>query len=531
MPESKPKYRAVILTALAAEYKAARDQLALATVHERVHNRGTIYEVGLFMGAKADWEVCLVEVGAGNAAASFEAERAISAFKPAVVLFVGIAGGLKDVSIGDIVFATKIYGYESGKDAAQFQFRPSVGESTYALEQRARAEARKLDWVARLKQLSPNLAPKVFVGPLAAGEKVVASTRSRTFEFLKKHYGDSLAVEMEGRGFLNVIHANRQVEAGVVRGISDLIDDKTAVELRGTQEMAAAHAAAFAFQILDQFDIAADIPEGVEESSQVRYVVLISGQFKEQDVSFAKAAFELLKVRAKDPSMILEKVTAGSIAIHIAGMLSGFQRLVIDFRSGDLTNVVGKKILNIKFGSIVASSEGREEIRTRNVTYKVAELERENLKNIYPRLKVAATMLLKREGQRWVDMSAEDLVSEALVRYLNGSRVRPADLDLLTFLIGIMRSIKSSYVQRHVLDARHFGQRVDDFTEADFVIDTLAQPETEVSAVETMSLVRLKAIRLNSQSLISRLKEKLQVRKLPSHWGCRSPRLNPRGDP
>lgn len=109
-------------------------------------------------------------------------------------------------------------------------------------------------------------------------------------------------------------------------------------------------------------------------------------------------------------------------------------------------------------------------------------------------------MLLKREGQRWVDMSAEDLVSEALVRYLNGSRVRPADLDLLTFLIGIMRSIKSSYVQRHVLDARHFGQRVDDFTEADFVIDTLAQPETEVSAVETMSLVR-SALKSNSVEL------------------------------
>ena len=56
---------------------------------------------------------------------------------------------------------------------------------------------------------------------------------------------------MEGRGFLSVAHANSPLEALVVRGISNLVDDKNKTEEEeNSQEIAARHASAFAFEIL-----------------------------------------------------------------------------------------------------------------------------------------------------------------------------------------------------------------------------------------------------------------------------------------
>lgn len=257
------QHRAVVVTALSLECSAVCEHLT--SRRQVTHHLGTVYEHGLFTSENGhEWDVLVVECGAGNVTAAAEVERSFSFFEPEIALFVGIAGGLKDVRIGDVVVGTKIYAYESGKEKEAFETRPEVHVPSYRLAQRAKAEIRSGRWVKRIRAEMPSGPPKAFAGPIASGEKVIASSVSASRSLLKDRYGDALAVEMEGYGFLRGVYLNSQVAALVVRGISDLVEGKEASDAEGSQERAAEAASAFAFEMLAHFE-----PEGGPRNDQV----------------------------------------------------------------------------------------------------------------------------------------------------------------------------------------------------------------------------------------------------------------------
>lgn len=242
MPE-RPTQTVVIVTALDVETRAVLP--LLGNWNEEVV-QGTVFYIGTFEG----WNVAVVEVGPGNIRVAAIADRAIGHFKADVALFVGVAGGVKNVELGDVVVASKVYGYEGGKDTATgFDERPELQHSAHSLEQRARAMAKRTKWHDRLDPALDAGTPNLFVGPVAAGEKAVASTRSATAKFLRKHYGDTLAVEMEGKGFLEAVHIN-SILGTVIRGISDNLSGKSVADEAGWQKNAADAASAVAFEML-----------------------------------------------------------------------------------------------------------------------------------------------------------------------------------------------------------------------------------------------------------------------------------------
>jgi 5'-methylthioadenosine/S-adenosylhomocysteine nucleosidase len=253
---SKPKIPncpcAVIMTAIPLEFQAA-----IRHVHsskEVQHKSGTLYHEGIFTGKENTWRVGVALTGMGNISAGISTERAITQFDPDVMIFVGIAGGIKDVKPGDIVIAEKSYDYESGKVGSKTVFyRPHIGLSSSAIYQRAFKESLNDDWRLRIVTPRATLSPKVILKPIVTGEKVITSTDSELFTDIRVHFNDAIAVEMESGGFLTAAHMNDGIQALIVRGISDLIDNKTELDQQGYQEIAADHASAFAFEVLSKF--------------------------------------------------------------------------------------------------------------------------------------------------------------------------------------------------------------------------------------------------------------------------------------
>ncbi|TVQ25105.1 MAG: nucleoside phosphorylase [Leptolyngbya sp. DLM2.Bin15] len=295
----QPPLKAVILTALPVEFQEVRK---FVTDSKRVKHRfGNVYEQGTFTAGGQEWQVGIVETGTGDSKSALQTERAVSLFDPDVVIFVGVAGGIKDVAIGDVVASTKVYGYEFGKAEEEFKPRPEIGLSGFSLVEEAKAEARSENpaWLKRLTSVA-EVAPRLRVGPIAVGEKVVASKESSVYKFLRQNYSDALAVEMEGYGFLEAVNAREKpLPAIVIRGISDLIDNKNddvhqePEAIR--QQKASHHASALAFQLLatysdPDFGITGGrlIPPRVE----ARFWDGLFACFEESDLAFLKVALE-----------------------------------------------------------------------------------------------------------------------------------------------------------------------------------------------------------------------------------------------
>lgn len=247
----------LILTALEVERIAIEHHLQ--EIEQIAHpSTGTDYTKGIYICNGKNLEVIVARTDQTNINAAIETERAIAHFNPEYVFFAGVGGGLKDVKVGDIVIGRDVYGYERGKAVGNnFKPRPQFGASTYELERLAGQYAKSEAWIQSTKKLlNPEFAPMIstYTGTIASGEKVDASINSDLHQFLKQNASHALAIEMEGLGFLEVCRMRPMVKTLLLRGISDLVDDKGQMDGKGSQPYASTNVSAFLFGLLEQLD-------------------------------------------------------------------------------------------------------------------------------------------------------------------------------------------------------------------------------------------------------------------------------------
>jgi nucleoside phosphorylase len=247
----------VIETALVLEQEAVVRKLE--SVEDYTHpNTKTIYKIGYFNSKGNRLKVIAGRTNQTNINAGIETERIIQHFSPTYLFFVGVAGGLKDVGIGDIVIGADVFGFERGKAKEEFLSRPQFGFSSYELEQSATAYSTSKEWVLKSKEILNNKFHdeiSTFSGTIASGEKVVGSTKSIIHGYLKQNCSHALAVEMEGLGFLEACRPYPLIKTLLLRGISDLVDGKEDADSEGSQPYAVNNAVEFLFGLIDFLDV------------------------------------------------------------------------------------------------------------------------------------------------------------------------------------------------------------------------------------------------------------------------------------
>lgn len=238
------------MTPLPSEYAAVSRHI---TEKSSIIHEGAAYEIGRFPAGTAKYQIIIREPGMKNAPMAVATERAIRHFEPQIAILCGIAGGIKDVRIGDVAVAKSAFDYDSGKESAD-GFLPRPNEYVFSDELLAHAQLtqRSDEWKGRTVDGAPDA--QVHIASVAAGDKVISAVKNSTFQQIQQFLSHCKFLEMEAAGFGLAIQRYRHIHAIVVRGISDMCYNKTKVDQQNFQDIAADRAAAVVFELLSRFD-------------------------------------------------------------------------------------------------------------------------------------------------------------------------------------------------------------------------------------------------------------------------------------
>lgn len=254
--------RVLIATAVDLELKAVLAHLV--DVVSVVGVNGEVYECGTFCDPIQDWFVVVVETGMGTHGAQGEVNDVHQTFPGFELQFmIGSAGSRKpdDAPLGAVVAADVVYiPYTSKYSDGGRSSRPRPTYLSEPLVKVAKKVARDGHWPARIRDADGALVsapvdykvdypPIGIVAPIVSVEGVLADPTSELAKTIAEDFGDACAVEMEGYGAAAAAKRERVANL-IVRGISDLTENKDPLKDKTLQPLAARHAIAFALEVM-----------------------------------------------------------------------------------------------------------------------------------------------------------------------------------------------------------------------------------------------------------------------------------------
>lgn len=254
---------AVILTPIKEEFQAVYRQMIQHTpVQEVIQPDGTIYLHCRFRGRHQVYNIYLRRTESGLQSTATYTSQVITDLQPDLILLVGNAAGIKErLKIGDIVVGDRAYEYQSGSvENGQTFYRPrETRPYSESIVERAKIMINDTTWKKRItygdKVFPDDLQrlAEVDVGPIVSGDKTIKDTNSELMSFIRIHCNDAIAAEKEATGILNATRRTTHIEVANIRSISDLADAKNETDRLGYKVLAASHASAFAFELLNQW--------------------------------------------------------------------------------------------------------------------------------------------------------------------------------------------------------------------------------------------------------------------------------------
>jgi nucleoside phosphorylase len=364
--------RVLVVTALPLELAAVRAHTThRASCEGRDHN---IFEIGHFRGSSSEWLVVVGESGAGNHVSQAIVTNACFQFGPfELILFVGVAATRKpdDAPIGSVVISEHVYWPYAGKyRSGELQGRARSLPIDPQLIRLAKKVVRDETWQLRLQppyggvkpgdQFYPQpFPPAAKTAPIVSVEAVSADPSSVLEEHITSNYQDATALEMEGYGAIFAAEEEGRTPCIIIRGISDDRAGKDPKLDKIHQPIAAAHSAAFAYELLDYWgdnrrapartDVV-DAPSTIEQAQQD---LSSADTLPDQDtstaenviaetsiavLSFAGSEADFPQARQKVILDVIRNIT-GNPTIEIVGSQAGSFYLFLSVKDRDFATL------------------------------------------------------------------------------------------------------------------------------------------------------------------------------------------------